>query len=139
MDPSAMTDADWRQKLTPEQYHVLREAGTEYYGTGTLLHNDATGEYRCAACSALLFRSDHKYESRQMSLAGWPSFADAESNDAVELRDDNSAGMHRTEVICRVCGGHLGHLFPDDSSPTGQHYCINSAALDFAEVNPKGS
>jgi peptide-methionine (R)-S-oxide reductase len=131
MDPSQMTDADWKSKLTPEQYRVLRKKGTETPGTGQLLHNDKTGEYACAGCGTVLFTSDTKYESTIPGLIGWPSFADPADSDAVIQQDDNSLGMHRTEIICKTCGGHLGHLFPDDSSPTGQHYCINSAALDF--------
>jgi peptide-methionine (R)-S-oxide reductase len=121
----------WKKKLTPEQYHVLREKGTEMPGSGALLHNDKTGEYRCAACGAMLFKSDTKYESTTPGLIGWPSFSDVANSDAVELRDDDSMFMHRTEVICKTCGSHLGHIFPDDSSPTNQHYCINSCALDF--------
>lgn len=129
-----MADNEWKDKLTSEQYHVLREKGTEVPGTGKWLHNDETGDYTCAACGALLFKSDAKYESNIPGLEGWPSFADVAKSDAVELRDDNSLGMRRTEVICKNCGSHLGHLFPDDSSPTGQHYCINSVALDFKKT-----
>jgi peptide-methionine (R)-S-oxide reductase len=134
MDVSNMTDDDWKQKLTPEQYHVLRERGTETPGSGHLLHNNDTGDYACAACGTVLFTSTDKYDSTVPGLVGWPSFAHATGNDKVELRHDDSMGMHRTEVICKTCGGHLGHLFPDDSSPTGQHYCINSAALDFKKA-----
>lgn len=138
MDPSQMTDADWKQKLTPEQYHVLREKGTETPGSGTLLHNEASGDYTCGACGTVLFESDQKYDSTIPGLIGWPSFDDvatlADGTAAVELHDDNSLFMKRTEAICKTCGSHLGHLFPDDSSPTGQHYCINSAALDFKKA-----
>lgn len=134
----SMTDADWKQKLTPEQYHVLREKGTETPGTGKLLNNEETGDYTCAACGALLFASDTKYESTIPGLIGWPSFADVahtpEGQEAVILQDDSSMAMHRVEAVCRNCGGHLGHLFPDDTSPTGQHYCINSAALEFKKT-----
>lgn len=126
-----LTDEEWRQRLTPEQYRVLRGKGTELPGSGALLHNDRTGAYMCAACGATLFSSDAKYESAVPGLMGWPSFADPAGNDAVELRPDNSYGMHRTEVVCRNCGGHLGHLFDDATSPTNKHYCINSCALDF--------
>ncbi len=126
-----LSDDEWRQKLTPEQYHVLREKGTEYPGTGELLHNDASGDYTCAACGTVLFKSDAKYKSDIPGLEGWPSFAEVASSDAVELKDDSSMGMQRTEAICKTCGGHLGHIFPDASSPTNQHYCINSVALDF--------
>ncbi len=129
-----MNDDDWKQKLTPEQYHVLRESGTETPGSGKLLHNNDTGDYTCAACGTVLFTSQDKYDSTVPGLVGWPSFADAAGSDNVELRDDDSMGMHRTEAICKTCGGHLGHLFPDDSSPTGKHFCINSAALDFKKA-----
>jgi peptide-methionine (R)-S-oxide reductase len=128
-----LTDDEWKGKLSPEQYHILREQGTEAPFSGKLLHNDKTGDYRCAACGAVVFKSDTKYESNLPGLEGWPSFADVAASGAVELKDDDSLGMHRTEVVCQNCGSHLGHLFPDDSSPTGQHYCINSAALDFKE------
>jgi peptide-methionine (R)-S-oxide reductase len=128
-----LSDDEWKQKLTPEQYHVLREKGTEMPGTGELLQNDKTGDYTCAACGAVLFKSDTKYESDIPGLEGWPSFADVANGDSVELKEDNSLGMHRTEVVCKTCGGHLGHLFDDASSPTNQHYCINSVALDFKE------
>lgn len=126
-----LTDDEWKAKLTPEQYRVLRQKGTEVPGSGALLHNNDTGDYTCAACGTVLFNSDEKYDSTIPGLIGWPSFAAAAADDTVELVDDNSMGMHRTEARCKTCGGHLGHLFPDDSSPTGQHYCINSAALDF--------
>ncbi len=127
------TNDEWKKKLTPDQYHVLREKGTEIPGTGELLHNDKTGDYSCAACGNIVFKSDTKYDSTVPGLIGWPSFADAAADDAVELRPDDSMGMSRTEVVCKSCGGHLGHLFDDPSSPNGQHYCINSVALDFKE------
>ncbi|HEX8227306.1 MAG TPA: peptide-methionine (R)-S-oxide reductase MsrB [Candidatus Saccharimonadales bacterium] len=137
-DPKQLTDDDWKRKLTPEQFHVLRERGTEYPGTGKYLHHDAEGNYSCAACGTVVFKSDEKYETDIYSLSGWPSFADAalldDQESAVELRDDNAHGMRRTEVVCRTCGGHLGHLFPDGSSPSGMHFCINSAALEFDGV-----
>jgi peptide-methionine (R)-S-oxide reductase len=125
------SDDELRQKLTPEQYHVLREHGTETPGTGALLYNEERGEYRCPVCNSLLFMSDAKYESTMPGLIGWPSFSEAASNDALELVSDDSLGMHRTEVLCAVCHSHLGHLFEDPSSPNGQHYCINSTALEF--------
>jgi peptide-methionine (R)-S-oxide reductase len=112
-------DDDYKSRLTPEQYHVMREAGTETPGTGKWLHNFDTGEYTCAACGQMLFKSDSKYESTIPGLIGWPSFSDAADAGAVELRDDNSLGMHRTEVICKKCGSHLGHLFPDIVRPMG--------------------
>lgn len=125
------TEDEWKAKLTPEQYRVLRQKGTETPGTGKYLYNDEHGMYRCAACGAELFKSDTKYESTIPGLVGWPSFSAAVSSAAVVLSDDNSLGMQRTEVTCKNCGSHLGHLFPDESSPNGQHYCINATALDF--------
>lgn len=127
------SDNEWKQKLTPEQYKILREKGTEIPGSGKLLHNDETGDYNCAACGNVVFKSDTKYESTTPGLIGWPSFSEAASNDAVELKGDNKMFMHRTEVVCKNCGGHLGHLFDADDSPNGQHFCINSAALEFKE------
>lgn len=126
-----ISEEEWQAKLTPQQYRILRQKGTEAPFTGELLRNDKSGDYTCAACGSVLFKSDTKYESDLAGLQGWPSFADAAASDAVLLVDDPSYGMQRTEVLCKTCGGHLGHLFPDDSSPTGQHYCINSGALDF--------
>jgi peptide-methionine (R)-S-oxide reductase len=128
-----MSDDEWKLKLTPEQYHVLREKGTEAPGTGKLLHNHETGDYVCAACGNVVFKSGSKYESTTPGLIGWPAFTEAADNDAVELQPDDSLGMSRTEVVCTKCGGHLGHLFDDPSSPNGQHYCINSTALDFTQ------
>ncbi len=128
-----MTDDEWKQKLTPEQYKVLREKGTEIPGSGALLYNDKAGEYTCAACGQVVFMSDTKYESTMPGLIGWPSFAEAADDGAVKLVDDKSMLMHRIEVQCSNCGGHLGHLFEDDTSPNGKHFCINSAALDFKE------
>jgi peptide-methionine (R)-S-oxide reductase len=128
-----LSDEEWKKKLTPEQYHVLREKGTEYPGTGKLLYNDKDGMYICAACGTKLFSSDSKYESTMPGLIGWPSFAEAANNEALELVQDSTLGMSRTEVNCANCGGHLGHLFEDPSSPNGQHFCINSASLDFEE------
>jgi peptide-methionine (R)-S-oxide reductase len=126
-----LSDDDWKNKLTPEQYKVLREKGTEAPFSGELLENRDTGEYKCAACGTIIFKSDAKYDSNTPGLAGWPSFSEVSSSDKVELRDDNSWGMHRTEVVCKTCGGHLGHVFDDAASPSGKHYCINSCALDF--------
>ena len=130
-----MTDEQWRAKLTTEQYRILRDKGTEIPGTGQYVNFDEDGTYHCAACGAALFNSDSKYESTMPGLIGWPAFSDAADKGAVKLADDNSMGMHRTEVTCANCGSHLGHLFPDDSSPNGQHYCINSVSLNF-EAQP---
>lgn len=131
-----LPDDEWKKKLTAEQYHVLREKGTEVPGTGKLLYNKENGMYVCAACDTPVFSSDTKYDSATPGLIGWPSFSEAASSDAIELKDDNSGGMQRTEVICKTCGSHLGHLFEDHSSPNGKHYCINSAALDFKKSKP---
>ena len=128
-DPSKRTDAQWRELLTPEQYHVLREKGTERAFTGALYHQEGKGTYRCAGCGQELFRSDHKYDSG----SGWPSFWQALDPDKVTLEDDDSLGIRRIEVICATCGGHLGHVFDDGPQPTGKRYCINSAALQFDE------
>jgi len=128
MNPKVQkTDEEWRSELTPEQYAVLRQQATEAPFTGHLVHNEDDGLYRCAGCGAELFRSDTKFESG----TGWPSFFDPMDSDAVELRKDMSHGMLRTEVVCASCGGHLGHVFDDGPTPTGQRYCINSCALDF--------
>jgi len=123
------SEDEWKQQLTPEQYHILREGGTEAPFSGKLLRNNDNGMYTCAACGAQLFASDTKYESDAPGLAGWPSFYDAIPS-SVEFKDDNSLGMKRIEVTCANCGSHLGHIFPDDT-PTGKHYCINSTCLVF--------
>ena len=126
-DKVELTDEQWRERLTPEQYHVLRQAGTERAFTGEYEKNKATGEYRCAGCGAPLFASDTKYDSG----SGWPSFYQPEEQGAVDEHRDSSHGMVRVEVRCGACEGHLGHVFPDGPNPTGLRYCINSASLDF--------
>jgi len=128
----SLSEKEWREKLTPEQYHVLREKGTERPFTGALVNNHDDGFYHCAACGAPLFKSDTKFESG----SGWPSFFDPIEKDAVELHEDNAYGMRRVEVTCAKCGGHLGHVFPDGPRPTGLRYCINSASLTFTRQEP---
>jgi peptide-methionine (R)-S-oxide reductase len=121
------TDAEWRQSLTNGQYHVLRRHDTEFAGSSPLLNEHRKGTYRCAGCGQPLFSSDAKYESG----SGWPSFT-APMDGAVATTGDTSLGMARTEVHCRRCGGHLGHVFEDGPQPTGRRYCTNGTALDFA-------
>jgi len=129
---ASKTDEEWRSKLTPEEFHILREKGTENPFTGKYLKHKAHGVYVCAGCGAELFGSEAKYESG----TGWPSFWDSVGG-SVELREDRSHGMNRIEVSCKNCGGHLGHVFDDGPKPTGKRYCINSAALRFKEKTEK--
>ena len=127
-DKLNLTEAEWRERLTPEQYGILRQAGTERAFTGKYEKNKAAGDYVCAGCGAPLFASATKYDSG----SGWPSFYAPMEAEAVDEHRDVTHGMVRTEVRCARCDGHLGHVFPDGPAPTGLRYCINSASLDFA-------
>ena len=126
-DKLELTDAEWREKLSPEQYHILREAGTERAFTGKYEKNEQPGEYHCAACGQAVFEGSDKYDSG----SGWPSFTAPVDIDAVEEIRDTSHGMIRTEVRCAKCDGHLGHVFPDGPGVNGLRYCMNSASPDF--------
>jgi peptide-methionine (R)-S-oxide reductase len=131
-DKVELTEEEWRKRLSPDQYHVLREAGTERAFTGVYDKHYDEGEYMCAGCGTRLFASDAKYNSG----CGWPAFTRPAEGDTVEERSDTSYGMIRTEVLCAKCGGHLGHVFPDGPPEEGgMRYCINSAALDFDPEN----
>lgn len=132
--PLQRTEAEWRKLLTPEQYHVLREAGTERPFTGKYWDTKTPGEYRCAACGEILFKSDDKFDSH----CGWPSFSEVAAQGKVIEHKDISFGMVRTEVLCANCGSHLGHVFDDGPGPKGLRYCINSASIDMADTNAPG-
>ena len=129
-----LTDAEWRARLTPEQYRILRQAGTEPPWSGALLDAKGQGAFRCAGCGQPLFAGDSKYDSG----SGWPSFTEPMAGDAVSEQRDSSHGMERVEVRCAACDGHLGHVFPDGPGAGGLRYCINSAALEF-EPDERGA
>lgn len=124
-------DDPWKKKLTPEQYRVMREKGTEAPGSGKYVKKTGDGVYHCAGCGTKLFSAQDQFESTEPGLVGWPSFDKAEHLENIELRPDNMLGMRRTEVVCKNCGSHLGHVFDANDSKTGKHFCINSCALEM--------
>ncbi|MCK9605205.1 MAG: peptide-methionine (R)-S-oxide reductase MsrB [Methylomonas sp.] len=129
MSNQADNDTNWREKLTPEQFHICREKGTEPPFTGKYTDCTSPGIYHCACCGEALFASQHKFHSG----CGWPSFSEPLNNTSLNEHEDHSHGMHRVEVTCSQCGAHLGHVFPDGPQPTGLRYCINSIALELED------
>ena len=132
--PLQRTEEEWRKLLTPAQYHVLREAGTDPAFTGKYWDAKEPGIYRCAACGEILFKSDDKFDSH----CGWPSFSEVAAQGKIIERVDNTYGMRRTEVLCANCGSHLGHVFDDGPGPKGLRYCINSTSINFGDTNAPG-
>ncbi len=133
--PRSLGDSEWRARLSPERFHVLREAGTEPAWSGALLHVEGSGVFTCAGCGAELFSAEDKFDSG----SGWPSFTRALRAGTVEEHEDRSFGMVRTEIRCARCGGHLGHVFPDGPAPTGLGYCVNSLSLDYEAAGRSGT
>ncbi len=132
-DTVVKSDEEWKKELTPEQYDILRNKGTERAFTGKYYHNEDDGTYLCAGCGNALFSSETKFDSG----SGWPSFFDAANKEAIETKLDKTHGMMRAEIVCNRCGSHLGHVFDDGPNPTGLRYCVNSASLDFKKKEDK--
>ncbi len=134
-DPRQISEDEWRERLDPERFAVLRQKGTEPAWSGDLLHVDSDGTFTCAGCGAVLFRTDAKFESG----SGWPSFYRAAADGTIEEHEDRTFGMRRTEINCAACGGHLGHVFNDGPNPTGLRYCVNSLSLEFTPEDTDAS